>query len=491
MDEHKTTAQTEAPEKIDLIRLLDEFGRVLLRLFWLPLLLAVLAGVLMGLRAWRSYTPMYACEATFTIQTQSGTSDLITGSTGYYDQAAAEQLANTFPYLIQSDLMQNTLQEELGVSWLNGSIVPQAVPNTNLFSLRVTSNNPQDAYDILNAVITAYPKVANYVIGNTSLTLLAPPELPTQPYNSLSLCSPILKGAVLGLILGLGVVLLLSMTRKPIRTREEIKERLNTPCLGVLPAVTFKRRSGAFDRSVTIQNPRISSAFQESVRSLRIRLLRDAEEHQRKVYLVSSTLPGEGKTTVSINLALTLSRNGARVILVDLDLRKPSVRKELGLTGEVSGVGELLRDRELDIRSLLVPLEGTNIRLLAGTQPAQSLKRHPELRRLSSLLRELRDEADFILLDTPPTGLLGDSAALASLADGLIYVVRAGAAQTTHIMDSLQFLSHTHTPLAGCVLNGAQQKNSRYGYGYGYQYGHGYRHYGHRNRDGADDSASS
>lgn len=474
MEEHKTTAAAQAPEKIDLIRLLDEFGRVLLRLFWLPLLLAVLAGALLGLRAWRSYTPMYASEATFTIQTQSSTLDLITSGTGYYDQAAAEQLANTFPYLIQSDLMQSMLEEELGVSWLNGNIIPQAVPNTNLFSLRVTSPSAQDSYDILNAVISAYPKVANYVIGSTSLTLLAPPELPTAPYNGLDLRTSVVKGAALGLVLGLGLLFLLSLTRRPIRTREEIKQHLNAPCLGVLPSVTFKRRSGAFDRSVSIQNPHISSAFQESVRSLRIRLLRDAQEHQRKVYLISSTLPGEGKTTVSINLALTLSRNGARVILVDLDLRKPSVRKELGLTGEAAGVGELLRDRDLDPHSLLVPLEGTNIRLLAGTQPAQSLKRRPELRRLAELLKELREEADFVLLDTPPTGLLGDSAALAALSDGLIYVVRAGGAQTTHIMDSLQFLAHTRTPLAGCVLNGAQQKNSRYGY----PYGSGYHHYG-------------
>lgn len=487
MEEHKTTTPAQAPEKIDLIRLLDEYVRVLLRLFWLPLALAVLAGALMGLRAWRSYTPMYASEATFTIQTQGSTSDLITGSTGYYDQAAAEQLANTFPYLIQSDLMQSTLQEELGVSWLNGSITPQAVPNTNLFSLRVTSSSAQDAYDILNAVITAYPKVANYVIGTTSITLLAPPELATAPYNSLNLRSPVVKGIALGLVLGLGLLLLLSLTRRPIRSREEIQQRLNAPCLGVLPAVTFKRRSGAFDHSVSIRNPRISSTFQESVRSLRIRLLRDAQEHQRKVYLVSSTLPGEGKTTVSINLALTLSRNGSRVILVDLDLRKPSVRKELGLTGEASGVGELLREANPDIHSLLVPLEGTNIRLLAGTQPAQSLKRHPELRRLAGLIRQLREETDFIILDTPPTGLLGDSAALASLADGLIYVVRAGGAQTTHIMDSLQFLSHSRTPLAGCVLNGAQQKNSRYGYGY--QYGYGYHHYG--SRKGREESGDS
>lgn len=97
----------------------------------------------------------------------------------------------------------------------------------------------------------------------------------------------------------------------------------------------FKRRSGQFDRTISIQNPRISGAFLENVRSLRIKFLREAEG--RKVIMVSSTLPGEGKTTVAVNLALTLSQNGARVILVDLDLRKPSVKRCLGVSGPLQG----------------------------------------------------------------------------------------------------------------------------------------------------------
>ncbi|WP_343121196.1 CpsD/CapB family tyrosine-protein kinase [Intestinimonas butyriciproducens] len=192
--------------------------------------------------------------------------------------------------------------------------------------------------------------------------------------------------------------------------------------------------------------------------------------------MVSSTLPGEGKTTVAVNLALTLSQNGARVILVDLDLRKPSVKRCLGVSVPSRGAPELLNLRGADPREHLLTLEGTQVRLLAGDEPSSNPRRQMESRRLEALLTTLREEADYVILDTPPCGLLGDGAALAGLADASLYVVRSGTAQVSHILDSLQFLAGSGTPLMGCVLNGASGGGGRYGYGYGY--GYGGDHYG-------------
>lgn len=476
MEDHKQQVHTQELEKIDLTHLLREFWDRFRRLFWLPLLLAVLGAAALGGRAYLRYSPSYASEATFTIQTMDSMYD-ITGMNSYYDKAAAEQLAATFPYLLQSDLMQSLLRQELGVSWLNGSISAQAVENTNLFSLRVTSGDPQDAYDILTAIIQVYPRVADYVIGSTEMVILAEPTLAAQPYNSFSPTSSLVKGSVLGVALGLLLVLALSLTRKTIQSREEIKRRLNVPCLGVLPAVSFKRRTGAFDRRISVRNAKVSSEFQESVRSMRIRFLREAEKTGGKVYLISSTVPSEGKTTVAANLAFTLSQNGMRVILVDMDLRNPSVKRNLGVSEPSRGVGELIQERHADPMPALIQVEGSNVRLLAGDKAISAPRRQLESRRLSRLIQILREEADFILIDSPPNGLLGDSAVLAELADGIVYVVRSGTAHVNHIIDSIQFLSSSRTPLLGCVLNGARGASRSYGYGYGYK---GYRGYGHK-----------
>lgn len=100
------------------------------------------------------------------------------------------------------------------------------------------------------------------------------------------------------------------------------------------------------------------------------------------------------------------------------------------------------------------------------------------------MLEQLRREADYVILDTPPSGILADSAGVARLADGTLYVLRSGAVEVSHIVDSLQFLSETGTPVIGCVLNDAQTGQGGYGYGYGYGYGgygsYGYGTYAHR-----------
>ena len=485
MDEQKTKQHTEAPEPIDLTALLGELWRIFTRMFWVPLVLAVLAGGLLGLRSWRGYTPMYRSEATFTVQLLSNQYD-ITGVDSYYDKAAAEQLANTFPYLLSSDLMQQLLQRELGVGWLNGSITAQSVANTNLFSVQVTSTSAQDAYDILNGVIAVYPQVANYVVGSTELTVLVPPAVASQPYNAFQPTRTIIKGAVLGFGVGVVFLLVLAMASKTIRTREDMKKWMNVPCLGTLPTVSFKRRTGKTGGTVTILNDRTGSAFQESIRSLRIRFLREAERQESKVFLVSSTVPGEGKTTVAVNLALTLGQNGARVILVDMDLRKPSVKKALGLTAPSKGVPELLRGGEESPKAALMELEGTRVRVLAGDKAVENPRRQLESRKLSGLIKALREEADYVVIDTPPNGLLGDSTAMATLADGILYVVRAGKAQVPHIMDSIQLLSSSRTPLMGCVLNGVKENGGGYGYGHGSGYG-GYRGYERHSRKSGRD----
>ena len=468
MEEHKK----EMPEleQIDLFQLLQEFWKGFRIFFWVPLVLAVLLGGGLSLRAYLNYTPRYASEATFTIETMSDTLSDIAGTSNYYDKATAEQLAKAFPYLIQSDLMRSMLQQEMGVAWLGGSITAEAVPNTNIFSIQVTSTDPQEAYDILNTVIEIYPRLADYVIGTTEMNMLTPPEVPSEPYNSLSLRGTAVKGAAVGVLLGLLLILAYSATRRTIRTAEDVRRRLNQTCLAALPAVRFKRREKDIDQTVSIQNRLVSSAFQESIRSLRIKFLRAAGE-RGQIIMVTSTMPGEGKTTVAANLALSLSQNGSRVILVDLDLRNPSVKKALNVTEPSRGIPELLVEKGADPLKYLVELKNSQVKLLAGDKPAANARQQVESRRLAMVLTALREEADFIIVDTPPCGLLGDSAVVARQADASLYVIRAGGPQVSHIMDSLQFLGASGSRMLGCVLNGVQDTRSGYGYGQGYRYG--------------------
>ena len=179
MEEKKIDRRDEGA--IDISRLLQEFLPVLKKLFWIPLALAAIVGALWFAKGYFSYTPMYACEVTFTIQVSASGNTEQSSGYSYYNKATAEQLGKTFPYLIQSDLMYSKLKKELSVSVINGSITAETMDNTNLFTMRVTSSSPRDAKAILEAVIKVYPEVADYVIGSTTMNLLTDPVEPTVP----------------------------------------------------------------------------------------------------------------------------------------------------------------------------------------------------------------------------------------------------------------------------------------------------------------------
>ena len=417
MEEKKIDRRDEGA--IDISRLLQEFLPVLKKLFWIPLALAAIVGALWFAKGYFSYMPMYACEVTFTIQVSASGNTEQSSGYSYYNKATAEQLGKTFPYLIQSDLMYSKLKKELGVSVINGSITAETMDNTNLFTMRVTSSSPRDAKAILEAVIKVYPDVADYVIGSTTMNLLTDPVEPTVPYNSFSPVKTFIKGAIVGLIMGFVFLMLCAAIRNTVREPDDIRIKLNQTCLATLPKVTFKKRKQHNVNTLSILNKRVSGSFQESIRSLRIKLLRRLESGKCHTILVTSTMPGEGKTTVSTNLALALSKNGARVILVDMDLRRPSVKKALGITTPSNGLVELRERKVKSVGECLSEIEGSTLKLLAGDVPRKST-RPISARWLKSLIDTLRSQADFIIVDTPPCGLLADSANIASAVDSAL-----------------------------------------------------------------------
>ena len=181
--EEQANHSSEELMEIDLRILLHDGIRALKKLWPLMLILILTFGLLALWYSSTSYTPSYRAEATFTVETH----DNQNGFSFYYNNQTASQMALTFPYILDSDLLLDRVRAQLEVDFLNGVPGATVVSNSNLFTLYVTSNDPQDAYDILLAIIDHYPKVASYVIGRTQLNMIDAPSLPTEPYNSMTL----------------------------------------------------------------------------------------------------------------------------------------------------------------------------------------------------------------------------------------------------------------------------------------------------------------
>lgn len=474
---------------IDISELLSRFFRELKKL-WIPAIIVTAAfAVLFALRAKMNYTPMYQSRAMFTVSSGYSSDDILSYSY-YYDNEAAKQLAAAFPYMLGTDVMNELVKNELGVSYINGSIRAEAVADTNLFILTVTSSDPQDAYDILEAVIASYPRVALYMVDYSQVIMKSEPTVPTAPYNSFSWKGSAVKGGMLGLGLSCLAALVLAMMRKTIFSAADLKASANVPILASVARTSAKkRRSGKGIISLT--HAGVDPDFVEAMRGLRIKLLRAMTEPGAQVILVTSTLPGEGKTTISANLALSLASSGLRTVLIDTDLRKQDTKAAVGVNDTRPGLPEYMSDSNIKVASMLSPVPGSSLEVICST----AAKRRPPMNahKLEQLIERLRPDYDYIVLDTPPCGIISDAKFICRCADAIVYVVRHDYASRNQIVDSMQELADQKAKLTGCVLNDtpAVSHSKRYGYGqYGYgKYGYGktgYKKYGY-GRDKAGD----
>ena len=471
---------TENKNYIDLTELMTRFFREL-RTLWLPVVLITAAlAALFALRAKLNFVPRYESKAMFTVSSGYSSDDILSYSY-YYDNEAAKQLAAAFPYMLRMDVMNELVKQELGVSYINGSINAEAVADTNLFVLTVTSTSAQDAYDILNAVIKSYPRVALYMVDYSQVVMKSEPTMATAPYNSLSIKGPAIKGGLLGLVLGCAIVLVLAMMRKTIYGTDDLKASINMPVLANISLTSAKKRRSS-KSGLSISRTGADPDFVESIRGLRIKLLRGMTEPGAQVILVTSTLPGEGKTTISSNLALSLASSGLKTVLIDTDLRKQDDKDALGVGDKAPGLPEYMLDSRLDISRMLSDVPGSTLKVICSMEP----KRRPALdgRRLEELIEQLRPEFDYIVLDTPPCGVVSDAKFICRYADAVVYIVRYDYAARSQIIDSVQELAGQKAKLAGSVLNGAPASRRAKGYGYGYgKYGYskyGYNKYGYK-----------
>lgn len=453
-------------EKIDLISMILDVCKTLRQIWLWGLILILLFAAGITVYEKKSYSPVYETSASFTIKVVN---PLYASASGY-NSKTAEQMEKTFPYILSSNALQEKVKEYLGVSWIPG-VTANTIDGTNVFTLTIQDSDPQRAYDVLNAVITCYPEVAEFVVGPTQMTLLDEPVLPTQPLNSFNLTKSLIKGVILGILIWMGLAFLLTMTQNTVRNENDLKKLLNFPCLGALPTTKVVGKDVSCP---TVHHDRGRYGFSEAVHLLRLHLEKEMKAEKQKVLLISSALPGEGKTTAATNLAISLAQKGKKILLVDCDLRKPSIAKAFGMENK-EGLTEFLEGK-LAAESMIKTSKIANLHIIVGgngqqDNPSEALSGE----KLTRLLEENKEIYDYIILDTPPCGLLSDASELAELAECALMVVRQDYASKNQILDGVQFLTDSKLPVIGCVLNGIEgHGHGGYGYGYGYGYGCGY-----------------
>ena len=441
-------------QKIDIFVIVEDFLKEARSRIALLLILVVLGSGLLGASSYINYAPYYTATASFTVKVAN---PLYSGVSSY-NTKTAEQMAKTFPYILTSGVLQERVKEHLGIEYVP-SVTVSANSSSSIITMKVTDSDPQRAYDVLNAVITYYPEIAEFVVGSTVLVLLDESGVPAQPSNTRSVTGAIKKGALLGALIWTVIVVLMAISKNTIHNEDELKRVLNVPCIGQIPAVKVPNKTHC---PLMHKNRRLPG-FAESIRLLRLHVDKTMGEKQKKVLLVSSAIPGEGKTTVSVNLAISLAKKGNRVLVVDCDLRNPSVAKALRIQTKISLV-DYIKGSALG-SDIINTTDVEGLFFISGGSGSKNMTEQLSQEKVAVLIRNLRKQFDYVILDTPPCALLADAGEVAKLAECGLMVIRQDHAARDQIMarqGCLLFTSIQHfTGSSSLEIRQEKQKASK------------------------------
>lgn len=444
--------------RIDIVGILADYFQILRRMWIWVLILAIAGGVILSVRSWMAWTPVYTASATFTITVSQDGSSQTEGAYAYYDNSTAEQMVNTFPYILTSGVLSRRAAETMGRQTVSGQISASCAENTNLFTLSVRDVDAELAYRTLQAVIECYPEVSEVIVGRTNMELLDETGIPAHPDNPRNGTRDAAKGAAAGAALGFLWAAAVMLGRNTIRRKEDFQKRAHMKCLGEVPQIAMKKRSRQREHVINILNEKTDPRFEEALQLIRSKVEYSAWRRHSKTILITSALAGEGKSTLAVNLALSFARSGKRAALIDCDLRNPSVRRLFGME-EGAGLYEVLAG-EAKLQDVL--LTGKDMRLsddlkfcfLPGGRAIEDGSRLLGRERMKRVIEALEKKVDYVILDSAPAGMLTDAGVLAQYADSAVFVVKKDYAAAPHIMDGLEELAESRIHLIGGILNG-------------------------------------
>lgn len=299
-------------------------------------------------------------------------------------------------------------------------------------------------------------------VGVNNISVVDGAQLPTRP-SSPKLLLNMAIALLAGFIIAGGVVFVLEQMNHGINDPEQVEEALGVPLLGTVPTAP----GGNMIELLGDRKTPISEAYLSIQTNLRFA----TDQGFPHTLAVTSTRAAEGKSTTAFALAHALARLGGRVLLVDADMRSPSVHHLIG-TDNTYGLSNFLAGQD-DIDALIHRFVDAPAVMTAGPQPpsAAELLSGGGLKRLKQVLRE---RFDHVVFDMPPVMGLADAPLVASVVDGVVFVMEAGGTHTTMAKAAIGRLSDAHARVFGAVLTKFDPKRATFGYGYDYGYGYGY-----------------
>lgn len=449
-----------------------------LKNLWVVLLGALAVAMIVNMISRANYESTYTTNTTFVVSSQNA------NSSTYSNLNAAQSMANSFTNILNSDILKKKVCLDLGLETFDATTTATAIENTNLLTLTVTADSPQKTYDIIRSIMNNYNDLTQYVSGNMVMQVLQPPQVPTGVDVDFNANRMTLRGFLLAFLFFVFCFVVLSYQKGTIRSQKDMEDNLAARSLGMI--YYEKKHRGLFrrkrDSSLLVSHAVVGFEFVERFKKIAAMIVNLARKSSAQTIVVTSVKEGEGKSTVAANLALTLAKQDYRVVLLDADLRSPSLYRILGKKEKDGGsLGELLEGKTEVSKALQYDRDNRMYMILNHRHYTNSTD-IVSSDAMKKTLEALKKVVDYIIIDTPPMSGLADAEAIANFADMSLLVVGYDRVYAEDLNDAIDSLRDCQAEMAGCILNqvktlpGSRRTVGGYG-GYG-RYGH-YGHYGY------------
>lgn len=475
-----------------------KFIRQILNKWWL-IVIFMLAFSFAGFGfAKLTYSEKYVSSIIFNVSNKdrdiAGTaSTYVTAS----DAQASAIIANNFKVLIQSSddfitKVQEVVEAKTGKTYskqnLRQLISVEVVSDTTLIKVTVKSGDKNLSYVVSTAIQSIYPgmtkdvfQTANISVADSATEAELAADSSTLVYTA--------AGFIIGAALAVLIILIMSKIQNKLLSPEDIKNNFNINILATVSDIKSKKKNE--NKRLLITDKGVGLPFIETFKLIRTKLENVKLKKGYSVFAITSSTESEGKTTCSVNTALSLAKSGKSVLLIDADLRKPAVCKTLGLSIEgEKGIYDVVTGKK-KFEEAVKYVEKLNLYMLVSSVAVQD----PSETLASDAMAEIIDDAkksfDYVIIDCPPAGVVADAAIVANYADTVIFVTAEDRVSIPQIEYALSDLVTTKSEILGCIYNrvgvsganfGMERAGGYFSSRYGGYYGSSYYYGSHRKK---------
>lgn len=356
-------------------------------------------------------------------------------------------IMNTYIELIKTNDFMNKIIDEVNLDTtpkeLMNSLQFIIKGNTPIIEIKYVSSDWQVAEDVISAIIENFEVSVKEVILNTYTKVVDSIEVSELSQGR---ATKIILGGFIGLLIGFGIVFLLELLDDTVSKKGDLEKVLPIPILGQVPLVKD-------------ENNKPTSSFIEAYRGIRTRLEYSSVDKKLKTLMITSAEPAAGKSSISLNLASVLSQGGKKVIIVDCDLRKPSIHMKLKLTNNKGLTDYLIGKIKLNeaIRKV-----NNNLEVITSGNKATDPSNIIGSKAMEKFINELNEIYDYVIIDTPSIKNINDGLELANKCDGVIYVVKAEKTKKDDIIEGYRELEDINANIIGSILNGVSDSGDSY-----------------------------